>query len=115
MVNESCRDPSSQLNGWGGAGAASSTAKQPLQLVPRLLFVHVNTLGPQASSLSICSSFLAAHHTRICLDSPICCIAQPLTYRWVVQVNMATWSKAELAVAMGTSQDGSRAHELGTH
>ncbi len=28
---------------------------------------------------------------------------------------MATWAKAELAVAMGTSQDGSHAHELGMH
>lgn len=45
----------------------------------------------------------------------ICWMAQPLTYQWVVQANMATWSKAELAIAMGTSQDGNRAHELGTH
>lgn len=45
----------------------------------------------------------------------VCWMAQLLTYRWVVQANMATWSKTELAIAMGTSQDGSRAHELGTH
>ena len=30
-----------------------------------------------------------------------------------VQANMATWSKAELEIAMGMTQDCSRAHELG--
>lgn len=31
----------------------------------------------------------------------------------VMQANMATWSKAELAIALGTPQDSSNAHELG--
>ena len=30
-----------------------------------------------------------------------------------VQANMATWSKNELATALGTNQDSDRAHELG--
>ena len=115
MVNESFPVQSSHLNGWGGVVAALLTAKQPLQPVHCLIFVHVSKGLPQASSLKNRSSFLAAYSIGACLDSPDLLDGTAAHLQVVVQANMATWSKAELAIAMGTSHDGSRAHELGAH